>query len=58
MHSGKNLCDTSTGGVTPNHDVLKTKLLGQTFDVLDIILDQIGPLRIPVRISMATHVNG
>ena len=57
MQPRKNLRDAATGGIAPNHDISKPKLLSQTFDVLDVIFNQICGFRIPIGIAVTAHVN-
>src|SRR5262245_8481551 len=58
MESGKHLSDAAASGIAPNHDVAQTKLLSETFNVLDVVLDQIGALGIPGGVAMAAHIHG
>src|SRR5215813_13582166 len=57
MESSKHLRDTTAGGIAPDHDVPKTKLLGETFNVFHIIFDKVCAFRVPIRISVPTHIH-
>src|SRR5207249_10204113 len=57
LQSGKYLRDAATGRISPNDDISKLKLRGKTFDVFDVVLDEIGALRIPIGIAVTAHVD-
>ena len=58
MQAGKHLRDAAARRISPDNDVSKLELLGQAFDVLDVILHEIRSLWIPTGLAVSTHVDG
>src|SRR5262245_42703879 len=58
MEPCKNLRDTATGRIAPDHNVSKSELLGKTFNVLHVIFNEVRTFGIPARIAMPAHIHG
>ena len=44
------------GGLPPQHEIGEAEFGDQRFDIADVILDEVGRLRMPVGVAVATQV--
>ena len=58
MLACEDLNDTAACRISPEDEVAKSELLHDAFEVTNVILDEITPLRIPAGVAMSAHVDG
>ena len=57
MESREDLHDATAGGVAPQVESAQLELADNTFEILDVVLDEIPRAGIPIRIAVSSHVD-